>query len=76
MVRNFEINESDQHALTYIESAEVFLSPVHILFSQKMIDFKTRGENAAILIFFTNLIQNKCLTYAPTNTLCGLVTIG
>ena len=35
MVRNFEIDESDQHALTYIESAEVFLFHVHILFSQK-----------------------------------------
>ena len=35
MVRNFEINESDQHALSYIESSEVFLSSVCILFSQK-----------------------------------------
>ena len=28
MARNFEIDESDQHAITYIESAEVFLSTV------------------------------------------------
>ena len=35
MVRNFEIDELDQHTLSYIESSEVFLSSAHILFSQK-----------------------------------------
>ena len=51
-----------------------FLLCIFYIFS-KMLDFKTRGKNAANFIFFTTLIQNKCLPYAPTNTLCGLMTI-
>ena len=44
MVRNFEIDEADQHALSYIDSSDVFLSLALILFSQKMFDFKTRRK--------------------------------
>ena len=54
MVRNFEIDGADQHALSYIESFEVFLSVAHILFSQNMFDSKTRGENAATFKLFYN----------------------
>ena len=72
MIRNFKNDEADQHALSCIESSEVFLSFGRILFSQKKFDFKTRGENAATL---TTLIQNECLPYAPMNIICGLLTI-
>ena len=35
MVRNFNIDGADQHALSYIESSKVFLSFARTLFSQK-----------------------------------------
>ena len=75
MAKNFNIDGADQHALSYIERSEVFLTFARILFSQKMFDSKTRGENAAILSIFTTLIQSECLVYTPTNTFCGLSTI-
>ena len=40
MVRNFEIDGADQHALSYIESSEVFLSFARILFFQKCLIVK------------------------------------
>ena len=40
MVRNFEIDEADQHALSYIENSEAFLSFGRILFSQKNLILK------------------------------------
>ena len=36
MVRNYEIDEANQHALSYIESSEVFLSLVRIFFFQNV----------------------------------------
>ena len=35
MVINFDIDGADQHALSYVESSEVFLTFARILFSQK-----------------------------------------
>ena len=75
MVRNFEIDGPDQHALSYIESSEVFLSFARIIFSQKCLIVKLEEKMKRLLNFFTTLIQNKCLPYAPTNTFCGLSTI-
>ena len=40
MVRNFDIDGADQHALSYIESSEVFLSFALTLFSQKCLIVK------------------------------------
>ena len=40
MVRNFEIDAGDQHALSNIESSEVFLSFARILFSQQCLIVK------------------------------------
>ena len=40
MVRNFDIDRADQHALSYIESSEVFLSFGRVLFSQKCLIVK------------------------------------
>ena len=40
MVRNFDIDGADQHALSYIESSEVFLSFARILFSRKCLIVK------------------------------------
>ena len=40
MVRNFNIDGADQHALFYIESSEVVLSFARSLFSQKCLIVK------------------------------------
>ena len=40
MVRNFDIDGADQHALSYIESSEVFLTFARILFSQNCLILK------------------------------------
>ena len=40
MVRNFDIDGADQHALSYIESPEVFFSFARTLFSQKCLIVK------------------------------------
>ena len=40
MVRIFDIDEADQHALSYIESSDVFLSFARTLFSQKCLIVK------------------------------------
>ena len=40
MVRNFDIDGANQHALSYIESSEVFLSFARTLFSQKCLVVK------------------------------------
>ena len=40
MVRNFDIDEADEHALSYIESSEVFLSFARTLLSQKCLIVK------------------------------------
>ena len=44
MVRNFQIDEADQRALSYIESSEVFLSLVRNLFSQKCLILKLQEK--------------------------------
>ena len=44
MVRNFDIDGADQHALSYIESSEVFLSLGRILFSQKCLIVRLEEE--------------------------------
>ena len=44
MVRNFENDGADQHALSYIESSEVFLSFARILFSQKCVIVKLKEK--------------------------------
>ena len=40
MVRNVDIDGANQHALSYIESSEVFLTFARILFSQKCLIVK------------------------------------
>ena len=40
IARNVKIDEADQHALSYIEEAEVVLSFGYILFSQNCVIFK------------------------------------
>ena len=75
MVRNFEIDESDQHALTYIESAEVFLSPVHILFSQNCWILKLEDKMQRILSSLQLSSKINASPNAPSDTFCGLVTI-
>ena len=40
MVRNFDIDGADQHALSYIESSEVFLTFAVFFFSQKCLIVK------------------------------------
>ena len=49
MVRNFEIDGADQHALSYIESSEVFLSFARILFSEKCLIVKLEEEMQRLL---------------------------
>ena len=47
MVRNFDIDGADQHALSYIESSEVFLTSVRILFSQKCLIVKPEKKKCS-----------------------------
>ena len=54
MVRNFEIDEADQHALSYIESSEVFLSFARILFSQKCLILKLEEQMQRLLTFYNS----------------------
>ena len=53
MVRNFEIDEADQRAISYIESSKMFLSLVLILFSQKFLILKL---NEKILTTISHLL--------------------
>ena len=72
MVRNFDIDGAEQHALSNIESSEVFLSFARNLILSKMFDSKTRGENAATLTFLQLLskMNASCMLLGTPFAVC------
>ena len=69
MVRNFDIDGADQHALSYIESSEAFLSFARTLFSQKVLIVKLEEKMQRFYAFLQLLSKTNASCMLPRTPL-------